>query len=105
MNKETKDTVIITSTGNQRVKELVQLQKKSRIRNKEGVFIAEGLRIVREMPAERIKSLYVSESWWKKHKKETDGLGKKVEIFSDAVFAYVSDTKTPQGILAVVRQM
>ena len=97
--------MIITSTGNQRVKELVQLQKKSRIRNKEGVFIAEGLRIVREMPAERIKSLYVSESWWKKHKKETDGLGKKVEIFSDAVFAYVSDTKTPQGILAVVRQM
>lgn len=97
--------MIITSTGNQRVKDLVQLQKKSRIRNKEGVFVAEGLRIVQEMPAERLKSLYVSESWWKKHKKETDELGKKAEILSDAVFAYASDTKTPQGILAVVRQM
>ena len=30
---------------------------------------------------------------------------RKTEILSDAVFSYVSDTKTPQGVLAVVRQM
>ncbi|RGT70999.1 TrmH family RNA methyltransferase [Mediterraneibacter massiliensis] len=96
---------MITSTGNQKVKELIQLQKKSKIRNNEGVFIAEGSRIVREMPAERIKSLYVAESWWKQHKKEMEELQKKPEILSDPVFAHVSDTKSPQGILAVVRQM
>lgn len=96
---------MITSTGNQKVKELIQLQKKSKVRNKEGVFIAEGFRIVREMPTERVKSLYAAESWWENHKKETESLGQKPEILSDSAFAHVSDTKSPQGILAVVRQM
>ena len=32
---------MITSTSNQRIKEIVQLQKKNRARNTEGVFIVE----------------------------------------------------------------
>ncbi len=107
---------MIKSTGNQRVKELVQLQKKSRARSREGVFIAEGIRMVRETPAERLAELYLSESFYKKYgdsvwqdilgDKDTEALpSKRVEILSDTVFSYVSDTKTPQGILAVVRQM
>ena len=78
---------MITSTSNQRIKELSQIQKKSKVRSREGVFVAEGIRMVRETPYERLVSLYFS------------------EILSDAVFSYVSDTKTPQGVLAVVRQM
>ena len=37
---------MITSTSNQRVKELSQIQKKSKIRSREGIFIAEGIRMV-----------------------------------------------------------
>ncbi len=101
---------MITSTSNPKIKELVQLKKKSRIRDKEGVFLAEGIRLVKEMPPERIKALYISESWWEKNKREASRLsdgkaGAEVQVLSDTVFAYVSDTKTPQGILAVVRQM
>lgn len=95
---------MITSTSNQQVKEIVQLQKKSKARNQAGVFIVEGIRMVQETPADRVEKLYVTEGFYKKYK---DALPKgcKPELVSDVVFAYMSDTKTPQGVLAVVRQM
>lgn len=108
---------MITSTSNQRIKELCQIQKKSKVRSREGVFVAEGIRMVRETPCERLVSLYFSESFGKKYREEVfdaisggntkirEQIQKKSEILSDAVFSYVSDTKTPQGVLAVVRQM
>ena len=37
--------------------------------------------------------------------KVREQIRKKTEFLSDAVFSYVSDTKTPQGVLAVVHQM
>lgn len=108
---------MITSTSNQRIKELSQIQKKSKVRSREGVFVAEGIRMVRETPHDRLINLYFSESFEKKYGKEVldaisggdsqirEQLRKKTEILSDPVFSYVSDTKTPQGVLAVVRQM
>ena len=36
---------MITSTSNARVKELVQLQKKSKVRNEQGVFLVEGVKM------------------------------------------------------------
>ena len=95
---------MITSTSNQKVKDLVQLQKKAKARNKEGVFIAEGSRMVLETPVDRIKQLYISESYFSKGGQELDEKGYDFEILSDSVFSYVSDTKTPQGILAVVKR-
>lgn len=96
---------MITSTGNQKVKELLQLQKKSKARNQAGVFLAEGGRMVFEASHERIKQLYVSESYYGRYKEKLAEKGMVPEVLSDTVFAYVSDTKTPQGILAVIRQM
>lgn len=96
---------MITSTGNQKVKELLHLQKKSKARNQAGVFLAEGSRMVFEAPRKQLKQLYVSESYYKKHGEKLAQKGLVPEILSDNVFAHVSDTKTPQGILAVVRQM
>ena len=96
---------MITSTGNQRVKELLQLQKKSKARNQSGVFLAEGTRMVMEAPKKRVHKIYVSESYLKKYDKELKEKGFLPEVLSDTVFDYVSDTKTPQGILAVIRQM
>ena len=43
---------MITSTGNAQVKELLQLQKKSKVRNEEQVFIVEGLRMFMEVRQE-----------------------------------------------------
>ncbi len=96
---------MITSTSNQKVKELLQLKKKAKVRNQEGVFIAEGSRMVLEAPKDRIRQLYIADSYDKKHGKELKKQGFSYEVFSDTVFEYVSDTKTPQGILAVIRQL
>lgn len=95
--------MIITSTSNPRMKEIIQLRKKSRMRTKTGTFLVEGLRMVREIPEERLVQLYATEEFLKKHRKEPIP-GTEVMLVSPEVFAYISDTKTPQGVLAVVRQ-
>lgn len=94
---------MITSISNPRMKELVQMQRRSRARNQAGVFIAEGLRMIREIPLERLIQLYVTEEFYNKYKSEPIFSAEK-EFVSSQVFEYISDTKTPQGILAVVRQ-
>ena len=97
---------MITSTSNARMKELVQLQKKSKVRNEQGVFLVEGVKMYQEIPQEQLVKVYVSETFADKQKEEINRLKdrRKLEYLSDHVFQYVSDTKTPQGILCVVRQ-
>lgn len=91
---------MITSTGNAHVRTLVQLKRKAKVRRKEGCFAAEGLRLYQEIPDELIRTVYVSETFEKEHASQL--AGKKYMTVRDDVFAYLSDTKTPQGILCVV---
>ncbi len=94
---------MITSTSNQQVKNLLQLQKKSKARKEQGVFVVEGVKMFREAPADWIVKTYVSQEFLKKE--EASVLkGREYEIVEDRVFKTMSDTMTPQGILAVVRQ-
>lgn len=100
---------MITSTSNQNVKEVVQLRKKSKARSQAGVFLVEGIRMIQEVPKEKLIKLYVTEGFYKKYKQELDllqdkGNAVKSELVSDTVFAYMSDTKTPQGVLGIVKQ-
>lgn len=94
---------MITSTSNPQVKNLQQLLKKSKARNAQDVFVAEGMKMFQEAPKERIQKVYLAKSLYEE--KGTDFLdGLESEVLSDQVFAAVSDTKTPQGILFVLRQ-
>lgn len=99
---------MITSTANAKIKRLQNLKKKHRAREKERVFLAEGIRMFREVPYQQLKEIYVSEAFYNKEKKlvvETaNAAGLKPELLADHVFAYISDTKTPQGVLCVVKQ-
>ena len=95
---------MITSTSNAQIKELAKLQKKSRLRDEKGIFLVEGPRMTEEIPAERIEKVYASESFAKKNKEFLEKLQAPVELLTDTVFAYVSDTKTPQGNLLVMEQ-
>ena len=90
---------MITSTSNARIKRLVNLKKKRKLRDEESVFLVEGIRMFREVPLDKLKEVYVSESFYKKEKDTVK------EELTDTVFAHASDTKTPQGILCVVEQM
>ncbi len=87
---------------NQKEKYVLQLQKKARQRRKDKVFIVEGPKMFQELPRERLLQTFVSESFVKSNESLLHGIS--YEIVKDAVFADLSDTKTPQGILAIARQ-
>ncbi len=95
---------IINSTSNRQIRALAQLQTKAKARRAEGLFVAEGVRMYREVPRELLVKTYVSESFYEKEQNRALLRDGGVEVVSDRVFAAVSDTKTPQGILCLVRQ-
>ena len=45
---------MITSTSNGQIKKIQQLLKKSRTRKDEGIFVAEGIKMFREAPPDRV---------------------------------------------------
>lgn len=95
---------MITSSANGKVKQVMNLIKKAKARNESGLFVAEGLRIFKEIPREQIDSIFVSESFLKEEERKHLIGGMKYEVLTDEVFQVMSDTKTPQGILALVKQ-
>ena len=104
MGKDCTDDMI-TSSANQQMKHLSQLMKRAKERKKEQVFVVEGIKMFQEAPADTVVSVYVSESFLEKPEHEKCLQGYRYEVVSDAVFREISDTQTPQGILAVVRRM
>ena len=94
---------MITSTGNARVKNVIQLQTRARARKDSRQFVAEGFRMVSEAPADRIVSIYASETFARCISGYMSTIQVPYEMVSDNVFAQMSDTRTPQGILAVIK--
>lgn len=103
---------MITSSSNQQLKTVTALQKKAKERKEKKAFVVEGTKMVMEAPTELLKAVYVSQEY------EQDPENEKVlkilrercrmaeavfETVSDPVFKNLSDTQTPQGIMAVVR--
>lgn len=95
---------MITSTHNQQVKHVMQLNKKPRFRKEEGVFVVEGFKMVKEAPKDRIVKAYVSASALADPSGRTLLADLPFEEVEDQVFTQMSDTQTPQGVLAVIRR-
>ena len=102
---------MITSTSNQQMKNISALLKKAKERKNTKTFVVEGPRMVVEASIECLKAVYVAESF--ENNKENATLLKALkdkcskadaiyEVVADNVFKSVSDTQTPQGIMAVV---
>ena len=123
INRSGRRNIMITSTANKNVKYVISLMKKSKLRYEDKVFVAEGIRMVREADEKLLKAIYMSESFLKsledgfegksglKHMNEDTRLETKefferfkniTEIVDDKVFEVMSGTVTPQGILAVI---
>ncbi len=83
---------------NRQCKELQELVKKAKARRETGLFVVEGERIVREIPASLLQQVYVSETYASAEK-----VPEQARILTDAQFLKIADTKTPQGILAVAK--
>ena len=79
------------------------LQKKAKYRSEHQQFIAEGVRMVMETPKELLIRIYLCESFVPDREMKAWLEEKDVQIVAEKVFRGLSQTQTPQGILAVVR--
>lgn len=122
---------MITSSSNSRIKNIIRLQKSSKARKEQGVFVLEGIKMFAEAAeCSRVREVYVSESFmalygellkkgkeavspkenslqagilaWMKRSGDDWLSAYNIEMVGDEVFQRLSDTVSPQGILAVV---
>ncbi|MBE5960000.1 MAG: RNA methyltransferase [Lachnospiraceae bacterium] len=98
---------MISSVSNAQIKNIMKLQTKAKERNEQGVFVCEGRKMFEEArQAEHVslKKTYVSESFYEEMTAKESGYfdGTDYEIVSESVFKQISETMTPQGVLAVV---
>ena len=96
---------MITSASNKSIKNVQALLSKAKERKKQGVFVVEGPKMSFEAPYDWVSAVYMSESFFNddRFKEEKKRFLDKTEIVSDSVFKSMSDTQTPQGVLAIVK--
>ena len=106
----------ITSVNNEKIKDIVKLTKSASRRREEGVFIVEGLRLVSEVPIDSLVEIFVEESFLDKLESGAGGGNEKTVLnliesaeqkdsctkVNQSVMKKLSDTDSPQGVLAVV---
>ena len=97
---------MITSTGNDRVRRVVALAQKSKARRDEQVFIIEGMKMLREAPVLQVDEVFVTEKFVDTASEEDKEILWRygAETVSEEVLKKMSDTQTPQGVLAVIKQ-
>ncbi len=92
--------MIITSRTNDQVKYLIKLIESSSARKKSGEFVVEGVRMFLEIPKDRLKNVYVSESFEEENEELLENVA--YHVLTDRIMREVSDTVNPQGIMAIV---
>lgn len=94
---------MITSSSNSKLKNIVQLNKKSKVRREQGLYVVEGYKMYQEAPKQQIDQIYLSAHFAQEHP-EIAKEYPNCEVVEDRVFFSISDTKTPQGILCLMKQ-
>lgn len=101
---------LLTAKDNKLIKNTVKLKKSAKHRRKEGLFIAEGVRIC--MDAMRSKAeiavFFVTEAAVQRNPEEYARLSAysaKTVAVTPELFAQISDTQTPQGFLCLVKTL
>lgn len=97
--------MLITSSQNSVLKKLRALYKDKKLRRECGVFIAEGVNLVKDIPNRfGAEELFIKQS----KEEELSFIAEKFEIdpyiVKDELFDAVSDTVTPSGVIAVIKK-
>ena len=99
---------MITSGSNAKVKQVVRWKDKAGERREAGIFLTEGFKLFQEAPADSIREVYLSEDAAERAAADPELWNKLQRIgwetVSGEVFQKMSDTRTPQGILCVVKR-
>lgn len=93
---------MISSTSNARIKNIVHLKKSAKARKEKNCFLVEGPRMFFEVPKDRLLEVYLTQEFEKRHKEQLQGY--RYETISDTVCRHLSDTTTPQGVIALVEK-
>ena len=103
---------ILSSPNNDKVKNVARLLTSPKERKYAGLYVVEGRRMVQEIPEDLLEAIYFTEDFYNKHvvgnerlEKLTESVAKREKsyIVSGNVMKKMSNTETPQGILATVR--
>ena len=91
----------------QSFKDVKNLIKSKKARDEQGLFVTEGIKIFSETPMDRVEAVYATAEFASEHPDMISripyGTERVLDMRADR-FAGISDTKSPQGIIAVVRK-
>lgn len=98
---------MITSNQNSKIKLVRALMGRAKERREAGMFVVEGVRLVEEAAKGnwKLEPVLFDETLSERGKSQVESLrsrGVEVEEVSDSLMKSLSETETPQGILAVV---
>ncbi|MBQ2609880.1 MAG: RNA methyltransferase [Butyrivibrio sp.] len=95
---------MIKSLSNERVRKVVSYIQKSKARKESNVFVIEGMKMLREAPVLQVREAYVTEKFLDGASEEDKEILWRygAETVTDEVMKKMADTRTPQGVLAVV---
>ncbi len=88
-------------------KDVKNLIKNKKARDEQGLFVTEGIKMFSETPMDRVVSVYATAEWAAEHPEIIARIPAGTERVLDVRterFAGISDTRSPQGIIAVVRK-
>lgn len=102
--------ITLTSRDNMHIKHTVKLQKSAKYRRQTGQFVAEGLRVCEDAMRSGavMDALFITESALQKSGAAGERLcayAGAVYLLTDGLFAQISDTQTPQGVLGVIKTL
>ncbi|MGI6020860.1 MAG: TrmH family RNA methyltransferase [Lachnospiraceae bacterium] len=91
---------MISANDNRQLKNITLLMKNRQARSEQRAFVIEGPKMFLEAPKEKIKSIFVSETFERENCRMLEEYG-EYEVVTDKRFSALCDTKTPQGIIAI----
>ena len=99
---------VIESKDNSLIKLISQLQTSRKTRKENGLFVLEGLRICKDASENGIRfdKLIITDTALTKYREELEVFSKisdECVKIPDSLFKKISDTSTPQGVIALVK--
>ena len=100
----------IISRENPKIKLLSKLLKSKKARNEKNLFVAEGLRLVRDLLNSKVEvqSVFITQECLKRNENDVKQLLDVAEnsfLITDELSLYISDTQSPQGIYAICKKL
>ena len=97
--------MMITSSQNEKIKNLRVLFKEKKAREEQNVFLAEGVNLVKDIPATYfVRDLFVKASKYDELSSLEDKFNLEAWVVDDRIFDALGDTVAPSGVIAVVEK-